>query len=70
MFGQCEWGIMIFNGKHRWVFPLAPTDCDYAKLDEYFGKLRKAEIEVLQMQGDFGENSAVRKLAETKTKDC
>ena len=40
---QNEWGMMTFCGKHRWVFPLVPTACAYAKLNEYFGKLRDAE---------------------------
>ena len=48
--GQGEWGVMTFNEKRHWVFPLAPTACAYTKLDEYFGELRKAEIEVLQAQ--------------------
>ena len=39
-FGQCEWEMMTFNEKHRWAFPLVPTACGYAKLNEYFGKLR------------------------------
>ena len=46
--GQGEWEMMTLNEKHHWVFPLALTACDYAKLDEYFGKLRKAEIDVLK----------------------
>ena len=45
---------------------LVPTACDYTKLDCYFGKLRKAEIEVMQMKGDFGENLAVRRVAKSK----
>ena len=62
--------MMTFSGKHNTVFHLAPTACAYSKLDEYFGKLRKAEIEALQTQGDFGVKSAVRKVAETeKPKD-
>ena len=36
-FGQGGvWGMMTFNRKHRRVFPLVPTACDYAKLDGYF----------------------------------
>ena len=67
--GQGVWGMMTFNENHRWVFPLAPTACAYEKLDEYFGKFRKAEIEVLQTQGDFVGNLAVRKVAKTKIED-
>ena len=33
------WGMLTFNEKHRWVFPLVPTSCAYAKLVEYFGKI-------------------------------
>ena len=68
--GQGEWTAMTFNEKHHLVFPLVPTACDYAKLDGYFGKLRKSEIEVVQTQWYFGENLAVRMVAETKIKDC
>ena len=46
--------MMTFNEKHHLVFPQVPTACACAKLDEYFGELRKAEIEALQTQGDFG----------------
>ena len=28
--GKSEWGMMTFNEKHRRVFPLVPTSCDYA----------------------------------------
>ena len=52
--GQSAWKTMTFNGKNRWVFPLVPTACAYAKLGEYFGKLRGSVIEVPQAQGDFG----------------
>ena len=58
--------MMTSNDKHRWVFPLVPTACAYAKLGEYFGKLRKAEIDVMQMQGGFGEHSEVGKVATSK----
>ena len=58
--GQGEWEMMTFNENHHWVFHPIPTDCACAKLDEYFGKLRKAEIGALQMKGDFGGNLAVR----------
>ena len=51
--GQSEWGTMTFNEKHHWVFSLAPTACSYAKLNEYFGKFRVAEIEVLLSHGGF-----------------
>ena len=49
--GRSEWGMMTFNGKHRWVFPLVPTDCACAELNDYFGKFRGAEIEVLKSTG-------------------
>ena len=38
--GKSESGMKAFNEKSRWVFPLVPTACSYAKLIEYFGKLR------------------------------
>ena len=66
--GHCECEMMAFNEKHHWVFPLAPTACDYSKFDEYLGKLREAEIDVTQTQGDLGGNLAVRKVSETKSK--
>ena len=64
--GQGAREMRTFNEKHRWVFLLVPTACAYAKSAEYFGKLRKSEIEALQMQGYFGGNLAVRKVATTK----
>ena len=54
--------MMTPNVKNRWVFPLAPDDCCYAKLNEYFGKLRDAKIEVPQEQGDFGDDISVREF--------
>ena len=54
--------MMTFNEKHHWVFPLVPTDCDYAKTGEYFGKLQKSEIEAHQVQGDFGGYLEERKV--------
>ena len=53
--GQIEWEMMTFNGNH-WVFPSVPTACPCAKLNEYFAKLLESEIEVPQVQGDFGWN--------------
>ena len=53
MVGQSDWEMMTFNAKHRWVFPLVRTDCAYNKLNEYFGNMRDANIEVPQVQGDF-----------------
>ena len=55
--------------KHHLVFSLVPTARAYSKLDEDFGKLRKSEIGTMQIQGDFGGNSAVRKVAQTNNKD-
>ena len=62
--GECE--MMTSDENHHLVFPLVTTACDYTKLDEYFGELRKAEIEVMQTQGDFVGNLAVREVARTK----
>ena len=52
--GRANWKFATFNEKHHLGFSLVPTAFAYAKLDEYFGKLQKAEIEALQMQGGFG----------------
>ena len=64
--GQVEWGEMTFNDKHHWVFPLVPTACAYTKLGEYFRKMQKHQIEVLQTQGDFSETQEVRKVSKSK----
>ena len=66
---QGEWEMMTSNGKHRWVFPLVPTDCAYAKLDEYFGKLRKAAIGDLQTQGDFRRHLEAGESRKAKIED-
>ena len=59
-------GVATSNEKNRWVLPLAPTDCAYAKLNEYFGKLRGAVTEVLQSMGDFGGKLSVREVSRPK----
>ena len=62
--GACE--MMTSNEKSRWLFPLFPTACACAKLNGYLGKLRNSEIDVLQSQGDFGENVSARKVLRQK----
>ena len=62
--------MMTFNEKHHWVFPLVPTACDYAKLNEHFGPLQNSQIEVLQSQVDFGGNLSVPKALCGKRNDC
>ena len=62
--------MMTFNGGNRWVFPLVPTACSDAELNEYFGKLQNSEIEIMQMKGDFGSNLPVRKVTKEKSNDC
>ena len=57
---------MTFNDKHRWVFPLAPTACAYAKLDDYFRKMQTQQIEVLQTHEDFPETQQARKVSKSK----
>merc|ERR1712112_198106 len=52
--GQGELEMMTYNGKHHLVIPLVPTDCAYTKLNDYFWEMQKEQIEVLQVQGDFG----------------
>ena len=64
--GQGEWEGATFNDKYRWVFPLVPTACAYAKSDDYFRKMQKKQIEVLQTQGDFLETQEVRKVSKSK----
>ena len=66
MVGRGESEIMTFNEKRRWVFPLFPTSGAYKKLDGYFGKLRKWEIEALQVQGGFGAHLEVRKAGKNQ----
>ena len=63
--GQIEWATMAFSEKYRWAFPLVPTSCDYAKSDDYFGKLRALGIEVPQSQGGFGGDVSVRNVLRT-----
>ena len=66
MVGRGDWKLMIFNEKHHWVSPLVPTACAHAKLDGYFGKLRKSEIEALYAQGGSGDHLEGRQVNETK----
>ena len=66
--GQGEWEGMTFNDKHRWVFPLVPTACAYAKLGDYFRKMQKRQIEAPQAQGDFSETQDARKVTKSKQK--
>ena len=61
--------MMTSDENNHLVFRLGPTACGYDKLGEYFWKLQTAEIDALWMRGDFGENSAVREVAQSKTKD-
>ena len=68
MVGRGELEMMTFNEKRQWVFPLVPTDCAYAKLDEYFAKLQKSEIEALQLHGDSGRHLEVRKVNKAKNR--
>ena len=37
--GQSEWGMMNFEEKHRCVFALVPTDCDYDEANGYFWEI-------------------------------
>ena len=52
--GQGELEMMTYNGKHHCVLHLVPTACAYAKLNDYFRKMQKGQIEVLKAQGDCG----------------
>ena len=60
--GQSEWEMMTFNEKNHWVLPLVPTACAYAKLNEYFAKLRGLEIEVPQVHCDTVGNLSAQKV--------
>ena len=50
MDGQGELEMMTYNEKHHWVFHLVPTACAYTKLNDYFRKMQKEQIEVSQVQ--------------------
>ena len=65
--GQGELEMMTYNEKHRWVIPLAPTACAYAKLNDYFWEMQKDRIEVPQTHGDFGGHLEVRKVTKGKS---
>ena len=59
---------MTYNGKHHWVFPLVATACSYAKLNDYFRKIQKGQIEISQVQGDFGDHLEVRKVTKGESR--
>ena len=61
--GQGEWEMMTISEKNRLVSPLVPTECAYAKLDDYFGKLQNAKITAIQMDGVLGN---VRRRGESR----
>ena len=65
--GQVESEIMTYNGKHRWAFPLVLTACAYNKLGDYFRGIKKEQIEVLHVQGDFEDRLEVRKVAKSES---
>ena len=67
-FGQGGWGMMTFNEKRHLVLPLVPNACDYAKLNEYSGKLQKSEMEALQTHGGFVGNWRFGKLFGRRSK--
>ena len=62
--------MMTYNETHRRVFPLVPTACTFNKQDDYFWTMRKAQIEVSQAQGDFGDRLGVRKVTKAKARGC
>ena len=57
--GQGAWQVMAHYEKHRWVFPMTPTARGRAKLEEYFSKIKKYELEVSDVRVDFGDISEV-----------
>ena len=54
---------MTCNKKNRWVFHLAPTARDYAKLEVYFTKMKYWEFEVSAARADFGDISGVKEVS-------
>ena len=58
--------MMTSNEKRLRLFPRVPIACAYAKFGGYFGKLQKLVIEAMQVQGDSGDHSEVRKATKTK----
>ena len=48
--GQGELEMMTYNWKHHWVFPLVPTACAYAKLNDYFWKMQRGKLGFLKVQ--------------------
>ena len=60
--------MMTYNGKYRWVIPLVPTACAYAKLNGYFWKMGQDLIVVLHVQGDFGYHLDVGQVAKCKSR--
>ena len=60
--------MMTYNGKHHWAFPLVPTDCAYAKLNDYFWEMGQVQVEVMQVRAYFGDRSEVRKATKSKSR--
>ena len=63
--GQGEWKGVTFNDKHRWVFPLVPNACAYAKLDEYFRKLQTETLRFCKHK-EILESQEARKVSKSK----
>ena len=42
--GHGELEMMTYNEKNHWVFPLVPTACAYAKLNDYFWKMQRGKL--------------------------
>ena len=59
-----------FQREESLGIPLVPTDCAYARLNEYLGKLRGSKIEVAQRQGHFGGNLSVREVSRRIRNEC
>ena len=58
---------MTFNDKNRWVFPLVPTACAYAKLGGYFRKMQKGKLkycEVARQAEDPMGETTLRRIPE------
>ena len=67
--GQIALGMMTFNEKHHFVFPLVQTACASAKSNGYFGQSQNSKIAVLKAQSDFGGNSPAREVLRKQNND-
>ena len=65
--GQGESEMMTYNEKHHWVIPLVPTACAYAKLDDYFWKIKVRTNRGFAGSRRFRDHLEVRKVTKSKS---